>query len=92
MTNVFISLAIFIVMYVFFSLFLYFNKKKSDINKTPYNFHFGSQFFAVALFPTIIITIIVANSFFEFVAVYAYFILLVFLSNKLYKKHNNKEW
>lgn len=90
---VLINLGILVAINIVFSLFLYYEKKKrrnnDNDNKTNFSFHFGSQFFASALFPTIIIIVMIAKSFFDFIVIYAYFILLVFLSNKLYSKHKN---
>ena len=93
MDIVLINLGILVAINIVFSLFLYYEKKKRRSNdndkKTNFSFHFGSQFLASALFPTIIIIVMIADSFFDFIVIYAYFISLVFLSNKLYSKHKN---
>lgn len=88
-----INLAILVVLNIIIFLFICFKRKVNQNNndRKSYTFYFGSKFFATALFPTILLVIMVADNFFEFVIIYVYLISLLFLSNKLYNDFKNAE-
>jgi len=90
MYGMLMSIIIFVVINIIASLLLYHEKKRAKVNDKnvkSHTFYFAAQFLKITLFPMVMLIIIIAKSFFEFVIIYAYFVFTVLFANKLYKKN-----
>lgn len=62
-------------------------KSKEDEGKVKFN----AEFFSLTFFPTAMLILVVADEFYKFLILYGYFMVIVFIADKLHKKHLNKE-
>ncbi|BAM46892.1 hypothetical protein [Amphibacillus xylanus] len=84
-----------LVVFVFYTVVLVYmniaNKKKAKEGKEARKVQFNAELFGIAFIPTNLIILVIADEFYKFIILYAYFLSIIYIAHKLHIKHLNKE-
>ena len=90
MKEMIITLAILFVFSLGVHIYMNITKKKKS-NNGKVKVGFNAEFFSLTFFPTAMLILVVADEFYKFLILYGYFMVIVFIADKLHKKHLNEE-